>query len=245
MGKSVRIRSLWLFVLLVPSCKGQDSGTPSPTSAPELDASAASAEVIDAAVAEPPGPFMGSVTIEVTVGHHPRATLTLETDGKRVRGDLPVASGPPVHVIYDLSSRQRTVLVDADKTATTTTVAAPAPDPKPAAVHRSGVHESVVGKDCEDLDVTEANGKHETVCVAEGLELFDLGSIAPPGALAPVFGSWSADLLEKREFPLVALILDPKGALESRMQVTALDRHPVDASAFEVPADYRVKGAHR
>ncbi len=160
--------------------------------------------------------------------------------GSKTRLDTPGREGQAVHAIFDSSTSQLVVLAEAQKTALKTTLAANSADggdDKGAKISKTGIHELISGRDCEDWDVAEPNSKHESLCVARGIAFFDLGSIAGHTGGAPSLGTWMKD--ERDAFPLRAITSASTGAIESRAQVMLLMPHPVEDSSFVVPAGYR------
>jgi hypothetical protein len=160
------------------------------------------------------------------------------TKGNKMRVDLPAHGGQAGHALFDATSGNVTVVMDAQKMAMTVNpgvaAAAAAEAAKPPTITKTGNHELVAGRDCEDWDVAEPNGKHEALCVTRGIPFFDLGAAAPGGG--PSFGSWFKD---DHVFPLRATVSNNTGAIESRMQVTQIEAKPLDDALFAVPAGYR------
>jgi Domain of unknown function (DUF4412) len=110
------------------------------------------------------------------------------------------------------------------------------PPPKLA---KTGTKETIAGYSCEDWEVTSAktHKKEESFCMA------DLPStifhVALP-ALPPEY-AYAQDLTDGQHFPLRVTSYDERTGGESgRLEVKKFDPHPVDASKFELPADYAV-----
>jgi hypothetical protein len=110
----------------------------------------------------------------------------------------------------------------------------------PPTVAKTGKHETIAGRDCEDWDVTEALGdKHDQLCVTEGMVFFDFAALTPPNATGASMGTWLKQLRANKEFPLRSVTLDTSGKELSRMEVTKIEAKPVDDALFNWPPGYR------
>jgi hypothetical protein len=110
--------------------------------------------------------------------------------------------------------------------------AAPSQPPK---IDKTGKKDVVAGYSCDVWNVT-SEGKRAEACVAEGItwiDLSDLGWSSPELAVAAV-------ATEANRFPLRVITFDAKGAEETRMEATKVEKKKLDDARFVVPADYRV-----
>jgi hypothetical protein len=112
------------------------------------------------------------------------------------------------------------------------------PEPPPK-IAKSGQKETIAGYSCEDWDVTSSkDGKKKvSLCVAEiAVSFFHLPLTGVPPEYA-----FMLELIDGQHMPLRVVAYDEKtGAESGRVEVTKIDRHPQDASLFEVPAGYTV-----
>jgi Domain of unknown function (DUF4412) len=146
------------------------------------------------------------------------------------------------HAIYDPSTGGAMVIIDQRKMVMMMPIPAPSAAPQVGeapTITKTGKHETLAGRDCEDWDVVEPVGqKHEQLCVTEGMTFFDFTSLAPPGAMAVPVGTWLKEIRERNEFPLRAVRLDPAGKELSRMEVTKIEAKPIDDALFLPPKGY-------
>jgi hypothetical protein len=114
-------------------------------------------------------------------------------------------------------------------------------DPPPKIV-KSGQKETIAGYSCEDWDVTSTkdNKKKASLCVADvPVSFFHLPLTDVPAEYAPML-----ELIDGQHMPLRVVAYDDKtGAESGRVEVTKFDRHPLEASLFEVPPGYTVVDA--
>lgn len=105
----------------------------------------------------------------------------------------------------------------------------------PPKIDKTGKKDVVAGYSCDVWNVS-SEGKRAEACVAEGItwiDLTDLGFASPEVAVAIVAS-------EGNRFPLRVVTFDAKGAEETRMEATKVDKKKLDDSRFVVPPDYRV-----
>jgi hypothetical protein len=115
-----------------------------------------------------------------------------------------------------------------------------APEPPPK-IAKTGQKETIAGYTCEDWDVTSSkDGKKKvSLCVADlAVSFFHLP--VPPTGVPPEY-AFMLELVDGQHLPLRVVAYDEKtGAESGRIEVTKIDRHPLEASQFEVPAGYTV-----
>ncbi len=97
-------------------------------------------------------------------------------------------------------------------------------------VTKTEAKEQIAGRSCDVWRVEEPKVVHE-VCVISGGAFVD-----PSGRTAP---TWLRELAVRSAFPLRMVERDARGTEKSRMTVTRLDAHPVDASSFVIPKSYK------
>jgi hypothetical protein len=235
------LASIALLLAGATSCtKAVDSGSPSSTAEEPAPSGNVAPAAVPAKVVKPP--FEGTLTVHLYAGSK-TVTLAVTTKAGKLRADItgdPRDKAKGEHAYFDPATKQVTLLSDARKTATT--AARPAPLAATLrSVNKTGMHELIGGQDCEDWDAADTSGRRETLCVAEGFETLDLNALLPADTGFPPIGSWLADLREKGEFPLRALITDASGAIESHWDLSAIDAHSVDDAAFAVPPGYSAR----
>ncbi len=110
-----------------------------------------------------------------------------------------------------------------------------------ATYKKLGTSQTIAGLKCDDYEST-ADGQTVRSCLASNIGMFSYPSLGggmggrARGAAAP---AWSKGLGQAPGFPLKVWTAD--GTVS--MEVTAIDRRAVRASAFEVPAGYVDLGA--
>jgi hypothetical protein len=187
--------------------------------------------------------FEGAITMHTT-GTHGVTEILFLTKGGKLRVDVPGHDGQLAHGIIDPAAKTIVVLMDSQKLAMQMPIPTPgatsavATASKTGKVTRTGKHETVAGYDCEDWEITHETGKRESACVAEGLSFFDLSTMA--GTVGGVSPSWVDELRERGGFPLRTIETDPAGKEISRMEVTKIEKKPIDAANFTVPAAYHL-----
>jgi len=232
--------ALPLLVVVASACtKSVDSGSGNGSSEPAAPASAGAVEPAAAPAKVATPPFEGTLTMHIVAGKK-EVELTVTTKPGKVRVDFPAvagAKGQAEHTLFDSATKQTTVLSDARKTATTTGAVTATPAPFRSA-NKTGIHELIGGRDCEDWDAIDVTGRHETLCVAEGFDSLDINAMLPPDSGLPVFGSWLSDMRDQHQFPLRAVITDISGAIEAHWDLSRIDPHPVDDGMFTAPSGY-------
>jgi hypothetical protein len=220
---------------------GEDPGT-APASSPTEGAHSAQAgqAAQPATAGEGPKftgpPFQGKLNLRISGGGKD-LELVVTAAASKIRVDFPShRKGETQYSIYDPGTRARTVVADASRTATTST--APTAAWTPVSIHKTGARETLSGHACENWDVVDVRGRHETLCVAEGFGQIDLGAAVPAELGGPAFGPWLSGLQASGELPLRAIVSDGSGAIESQLTVMAIDTSPAEEAAVAVPRDY-------
>jgi len=187
--------------------------------------------------------------------------LSLEIKGNKVRVDIPpalqasqpnlkgygVLDTPEKKLFFVMDEQKQVIVFDLNQAGEQLKSmksrpgmprgAAPeAPNRPPPKVTKTGVTDKVAGYACENWDVSDEARKVATVCVGnEGASWFHL-----PITGIPTEYAWALELLDGKHFPLRAIGYGQDGAEEGRVEVTKIEKKPLAASLFEIPAGYRV-----
>jgi len=106
----------------------------------------------------------------------------------------------------------------------------------PPKITKTGHTDTVAGYQCEDYDITSSDGKRARVCVSEaGASWLDVVSHAVPGNLF-----WAKGFLDGQKFPLRVIAFETDGAERDRIEVTKLEKKPLQDALFVAPPGYRV-----
>ncbi len=187
------------------------------------------------------GPFEGRITMSVTRAGSPPSEMTFESAGKTARLTMadPTASGSYALVRPDgmaaivLPAQKSWADLSMQKSGAAMAAADPGGAPT---VVKTGKHESVAGAECEIWEIRHTAGSRSEACIAEGFVDFDYGALMP-GATS-FTGAASADVKERKLFPLRSIEIDASGKETSRMVVTRIERATIDKARLEVPKDY-------
>jgi hypothetical protein len=206
--------------------------------------------------AVPQGAFEGEIEISVEMKSTAKAPSVMHAviKGPKVRFDAPAEAmggamaGKAYQIIAIDEGKMRTV-VDSTKTVVemdigkfaeqmkgmtgTAPSAAPANEPPPK-INKTGKTDTLVGHSCEEWEVLNEKSEKMTLCIAKGG-----GWPSIPAALMPG-NDWAQKVLDKDSFPLRIVLNDSTGAEKMRMQVTRMDKKPVDDAQFKIPEGYRV-----
>jgi len=105
----------------------------------------------------------------------------------------------------------------------------------PPKVVKTGKKETIAGYSCEDWEITNADKSKLSTCVAEqGTSFFHFASLVVPSENA-----WALELVDGKHLPLKGIAYGKDGAESGRVEVTKIDKHPLDAALFAVPAGYK------
>ncbi len=199
-------------------------------------ATTATATVLDKALSFlSGGPFQGSLTMTITSAGKPPQTMVYMVKGTKMRFNTPVGDRRGNgYVLVDTTGTKMTTVMDSTKTAMVMDMSSPmggqvsaAADAKKPSFERTGKTDIVAGYSCDIVTVVEANGDKGEACVAKGISYPKMGAT----------GGWMNSLNDS--FPLRSVIHDPAGTEKLRMEVTKIDKTPIDDSQFEVPAGYK------
>lgn len=207
-----------------------------------------------AAVAQ--GSFEGEIEISVEMKSTAKAPSVMHAviKGPKIRFDAPAeamggAMGGKAYQIIAVDEGKMRTVVDAKKMVVEVDIAkfaeqmkgltgaapsaAPANEPPPK-ISKTGKTDTLVGHTCEEWEVLNEKSEKMTLCVAKGG-----GWPSIPSALMPG-NNWAQQVLDKDNFPLRIVLNDSAGAEKMRMQVTRMDKKPVDDAQFKIPEGYRV-----
>ncbi len=223
---------------------------------------AAAAEIMGSALPFASG-FEGEVGVSIKghaggLGEVP--SLVIEVKGDKFRVDLPAgmkgaeSMGGSAHVIMNKPDKKLFIVMDAQKQAIVIELdkagdhlkamsaphgghlGAPAPTAAPPKVTKTGKMDTVAGYSCENWEI-DSEGKKGVACIAQqGASWFHL-----PITGIPTEHAWMAELIDGKHFPLRFVSYAKDGTTEeARIEVTRIDKKPLAAARFEVPADYKV-----
>jgi hypothetical protein len=101
-------------------------------------------------------------------------------------------------------------------------------------IKKLGTSEKIAGLDCDDYEIT-GNGSVSRACITQSLGRFifpESGGMGRRGNSSPP--AWAKAFGNRAAFPLKVWTTDGKIGME----VTAVEKGPVPASLFEIPAGY-------
>lgn len=174
---------------------------------------------------------------------------TLELDylikGNKTRIDTG-GEGARANVILDQEAKSLTVVVPERKMVMEMPLDYARPDQqskKPVNFVKTGTTDTILGYTCEQLIAKLEEGEVE-VCGVKGLGSFTFSGMhrmGRPGSGGPSGGAptWTKALREQGLFPLRVVTKGPDGHELSRMEATNIEKKPLDANLFAVPADYQ------
>jgi hypothetical protein len=103
-------------------------------------------------------------------------------------------------------------------------------------VTKTGVTDKIAGYTCENWEVTDETHKAASICIADqGASWFHL-----PITGIPTEYAWAAELMDGKHFPLRGIMYQKDGTEEARVEVTKLEKKPMAATLFDIPAGYKV-----
>jgi hypothetical protein len=109
------------------------------------------------------------------------------------------------------------------------------PSKPPPKVTKTGTSDKVAGYACDNWEVTEETKKVATLCVTDqSNSWFHL-----PLTGIPTEYAWTLELLDGKHFPMRAIGYE-NGAESGRVEVTKMEKKPMAAALFEIPAGYKV-----
>jgi hypothetical protein len=207
--------------------------------------------------------FEGEIDMSArTSATTPPVPFSLLVKGDVVRMDVPsdvlagkdarmFTGGGKVYVLLRTAEKKAFVVFDAKQQAVdldlnqvaeqakTLRHAAPgtpdAPPSEPPKVVKTGSKDTVAGFACENWDVLNPDKSTLKVCVADkGASFFHL-----PLTGIPTESAWALELLDGNHFPLRGVAFDKKHTEVGRVELTKIDKHPLDAAVFVVPQGYK------
>lgn len=216
------------------------------------------------AAAVPAGSFEGEIDISVEMKSAAKvpSVMHMAIKGPKVRFDAPaeamggamaggstgLTASKAYQIIATDEGKMRTV-VDAQKMVMEMDIskfaeqmkgltgaapsAAPANEPPPK-VSKTGKTDTIVGHSCEEWEVISPKSEKMTLCVGKG------GGWPSIPAVLMAESQWAQNVIEKDSFPLRIVLNGSDGAEKMRMQVTRMDKKPIDDAVFAIPAGYRV-----
>jgi hypothetical protein len=190
---------------------------------PAVEAGVARDSYVD--VPETPGQLEGEVEIQTERGKAAPQVTTYLVKGTLIRP----AANAKKRTVADAST-MRIYFVDDDKKTFGAAALEGAGSIDGVKVEKTVAKDAIAGTPCEIWRIEEPKVTRE-VCVIHG------GAFVDPGARGAA--TWQRELAVRTAFPLRVIERDASGAERSRMTVTRLDLHPVDAALFAIPRAYR------
>jgi hypothetical protein len=176
--------------------------------------------------------FEGLVTAKITLGEGGREAREVHYALRPglVRIEMPGRGDARSVMIMDQTAKTTTMLMPAMKKYMVMPIPENTGEPReatrpPGEVVRTGKKETIAGYECEHWVVK--GGEHDVdACVAAGLGAFTMPARGRESA-------WTSVLRDQRGFPL-------KVARDGNtiMEVTKIEKKPLDASLFTPPSDY-------
>lgn len=260
---------LTLFVLaLATACSNAPQNTapgtsqntaPGASPAPAASPDAAAPSSLSTA---PAGAFEGAITANLYAAGQP-SVLKYALKGQRARVETNLAQGGTATaiVLMDLSAGSQTMLMPQAKTYMTLDLddekikgmaerVGKSAAAQPMKITATGETEIIAGHTCEQWVMS--NGQQQTeMCFARGLGFFG-GAVGPGGVLSQLknlpFGEQAKATLDANPefaryaasgaFPLKISQVE-NGQTKPILEVTSVERKPLDDALFAVPADYR------
>jgi hypothetical protein len=254
-------RSALVVSLALPlgGCHRSGSGD---NAAPGASASAAAALPAGGPLAFLQG-FEGEIGImaKSNKGKPEPTNLSLEVKSDKIRLEIPPGVGgphsPPMngHVVFNapekklyavLDDQKKVIVLDlntageqfksmAPKTPGSSGGSAGKPSKPPPKLTKTGTTDKVAGYSCDNWDVTDEAKKVATLCIADqSNSWFHL-----PLTGIPTEYAWALELLDGKHFPMRAISYE-NGAEDGRVEVTKLEKKPMAATLFDMPAGYQV-----
>lgn len=206
----------------------------------------ASAIVTSAALSSPLAaqtPFEGNVTMRIT-SEGRTVDMTYALKGARLRMDMPLAGrASGANAMYMVREGDRlSMVMPAQKMYIEQPISAGgmagragARGAAKVAVTPTGKTETVAGYPCEHYSVTSDEGQYD-VCLAKGIGNFTVPTNPMAGRGAASGGSDRVlEQLGATGFPLRV----QKAGGETILEVTKIERKPLDDALFAVPSDFR------
>jgi hypothetical protein len=249
--KSSTVVLVSTLCLVTSSCKKAD---PAAAGA----ASASPGQAAPAAAAGSLSGFEGDLTIAATSAKEKRPIppFNVTVKGAKMRFELPegMEGAPklgrhsyaivdaPAKKLYTVVDEQKMVMVmDLDKMGEqlkemkAKTPGADTSSKTPPKITKTGHSDTVAGISCEDWDIVSAKGEKGRVCVSNESASF----LSIPSLGLQSEDLWAKEVFDGQHLPLRMVSYDAAGTEENRLEVTKIERKPVDDSVFAVPAGYR------
>lgn len=199
--------------------------------------------------------FEGTVTYVLHSSTGKPGQLVYQVKGTRIRADITgVTTGPPggMYMLMDATTGRMTSVMPAQKMYMTMDLKAmgeqmkqhgTGQEKRAGKITKTGRTERIAGHKCEHYLMGEQ--QDTDVCAAKGLGMFMGGSAGGMGRGRGLFGSGLPPGFEhytefaKEGFVPLKVSAIRDGKEEVVMQATNVERKPLDASLFAVPAGYQ------
>lgn len=179
--------------------------------------------------------FEGSVTMNVTGDNGKTTSITYMLKDGKMRFD---PGGQQVSVIIDPATQRMTVIMNAQKMymerdfSSATAAVQQQAGAKTPSITRTGRMETIAGYKCEDITVTDDDGKSVDSCISSELGGFRMPAASNP--MAPQREAGWVGEIGSHNFPLKV----QKGG-KTIMEVTAIEKKSLDAALFTAPPGYQ------
>lgn len=154
-------------------------------------------------------------------------------DGPAKKAFLVTDTPEKAAIVFDLNSTGEQLKSMAAKNRAGTSAGK---ESKPPKVVKTGRKEKIAGYDCEDWEITSEDkpGEKITMCVSQqGFSWFQIPLVGAPAEYA-----WAGELADGTHFPLKISVTEKDGKESAHIEVTKVDKKPLDAKLFEIPADH-------
>jgi len=104
----------------------------------------------------------------------------------------------------------------------------------PPQVTKTGKMDTVAGYSCEIWHIVQEKAASDLCIAQQGTSWFQL-----PLAGVPAEFAWASEIADGKHFPL-RLVMSENGAEQGRIEVTSIQKKPLPAEAFTLPAGYNM-----
>lgn len=249
-----------VVLLTLAGCKHKQEAPAPAASASTAAGSSVAALAPSASAAPSTGDFEGEIALLVkgkfTGNEATPIAVTLLVKDNRIRIDLPESLSAlrgfgPVHVLAlpaekklyaILDSKKQAVLLELDKLAEQAKGFGARPHgpaataaPAPSRLDKTGKFDTVAGIKCEVWHFSQGKTEGDACIAEQETSWFHL----PVSGEAPPQLSWLAPIADGKHFP-VRIVSTERNVERGRIEVTSLQKKPLQASQFELPPDYAV-----
>ena len=182
--------------------------------------------------------FEGTVSMNLAIGNGSPSAVTFMIKGGKMRFDPTTGpNGPMISVILDNTAQRMTVMMNQQKMfmerefPSAAAVQAQTGVKAPALV-KTGKMEMVAGYKCEHYTITDTDGGAVDTCIST-----ELGGFRMPAGANPMAPQGEAGWIT--QLPLGAFPLKVQKGGKVVVEVTAIQKKPLDPELFLPPMDYK------